>query len=150
METSINQADFQLMDNYISDFSLKVVRKIRNDSELTINGNIGFGIININKNDMIGQIEFRQILTIKEGAEDIANISITMNALFQGNNKLSISEFEEMLKINGATTLSHFCRAYILSVTAQSGMQPITTPLMNFQNFFETATQGNLDDMRSK
>ena len=68
MEASINQADFQLMDNYISDFSLKVFRKIRNDSELTINGSIGFGIININENDMIGQIEFRQILTIKEGS----------------------------------------------------------------------------------
>lgn len=150
MEKSINQANFQLIDNYISDFSLKVSRKIKNESELTINGSIGFGIININENDMIGQIEFRQILTIQDGNEEVANISISMNALFKGSNKLKINEFEEMLKINGATTLSHLCRAYILSTTAQSGMQPITTPLINFQDFFETATQENLDEIKSK
>lgn len=150
MEKSINQANFQLIDNYISDFSLKVSRKIKNDSELTINGSIGFGIININEDDMIGQIEFRQILTIQDGNEEVANISISMNALFKGSNKLKINEFEEMLKINGTTTLSHLCRAYILSATAQSGMQPITTPLINFQDFFETATQENLDEIKSR
>ena len=133
----MEKAEFQLIDNYISEFSLKVFNKIPEDKEFPINGSLGFGIINIDEKEMVGQIELRYDIEIKDKEKDIAKISIIMDALFQGSKKMDIKTFEEMLKLNGATTLSHLCRAYIHSATAQSGMPPIITPLMNFQDFFE-------------
>ena len=45
MEKSVVQADFQLMDNYISEFSLNVFNKIKPNINLGINANIGFRIV---------------------------------------------------------------------------------------------------------
>ena len=47
------------------------------------------------------------------------------------------SDFEEMLKINGATTLSHLIRSYIHTNTAISGMPNIIVPMINFVQFFK-------------
>lgn len=139
MEKSAVQADFQLMDNYISDFSLKVFNKI-NNKDLGINVNIAFRIVNINEKDLIGQVELKYDVDITdENNTNVAKILIVMNALFQGTGNIEKENFEQMLKINGATTLSHLCRAYINSVTAQSGMPVITMPLINFHEFFKNA-----------
>ena len=43
--------------------------------------------------------------------------------------------------LDGATTLSHLCRAYINSSTALSGMPAITIPLIDFNEFFEKAVE---------
>ena len=94
---------------------------------------------------MIGQIELRYDIEIKDKDKDIAKIRIIMDALFQGSKKMDIKTFEDMLKLNGATTLSHMCRAYIHSATAQSGMPPIIMPLINFQDFFEKAEKEKND-----
>lgn len=136
MEESVVQADFKLIDNYISEFSLNVFNKIENDKELEINANIGFGIVNIDEKDMIGQIELKYDIDITKNSDKVANIVITMNALFKSNNEISKEKFEQMLKINGATTLSHLCRAYINATTSLSGMPAITMPLINFYEFF--------------
>lgn len=142
MEKSTVKADFQLMDNYISEFSLKVFNRINPNKNLEIDANIGFGIININEKDLIGQIELNYDIDImdneiKDDDKKVAKIQITMNALFQGTGKIDIKMFEQMLRINGATTLSHLCRAYINNATALSGMPTITMPLINFNEFFE-------------
>ena len=50
-------------------------------------------------------------------------------------------KFEEMLKLNGATTLSHLIRAYIFAVTGLSGIPQISTPMINFVDFFENAKE---------
>ncbi len=50
-------------------------------------------------------------------------------------------KFEEMLKINGATTLSHLIRAYVYTTTGLSGMPQISTPMMNFVKFFKEAKE---------
>ena len=60
---------------------------------------------------------------------------------FKEYGNIEENTFKEMLKINGATTLSHLCRAYINSATALSGMPPITIPLINFCEFFENAVE---------
>lgn len=135
----MEKAEFQLIDNYISEFSLKVFNKIPEDNDFPINGSLGFGIVNIDEKEMIGQIEMQYDIEIKDKDKDVAKIRIIMDALFQGTKKMDIRTFEDMLKLNGATTLSHLCRAYIHSATAQSGMPPIIMPLINFQDFFENA-----------
>lgn len=146
MENSVVQADFQLIDNYISDFSLNVFNKLNSDKNLEINANIGFRIVNINEEEMIGQIELKYDIDvidneIEEDNNKVAKISITMNALFKGMGDIDVKKFEEMLRLNGATTLSHLCRAYINNATALSGMPTITMPLINFHEFFKNAVE---------
>lgn len=146
MEKSTVQADFQLMDNYISEFSLEVFNKINTDKNLGINANIGFRIVNIDEKNLVGQIELKYDIDvknneIKDDSDKVAKIKITMNALFKGEGDIDIKTFEQMLRLNGATTLSHLCRAYINSATALSGMPPITMPLINFHEFFKNAIE---------
>lgn len=146
MGKSTVQADFQLMDNYISEFSLNVFNKLNKERNLGINANIGFRIVNINEKEMIGQIELKYDIDIvdneiKEENKKVAKINITMNALFKGTGDIELKKFEEMLRLNGATTLSHLCRAYINNATALSGMPTITMPLINFHEFFKNAVE---------
>ena len=140
MEKSIVQADFQLMDNYISEFSLNVFKKINNDKDSGINANIGFRIVNLDEKELVGQIELKYDIDITDNnGENVSRITIIMNGLFKGIGDIDKKDFEQLLKINGATTLSHLCRAYISSATALSGMPPINMPLINFYEFFKNA-----------
>ena len=146
MEKSVVQADFQVMDNYISEFSLNVFNKIKPNINLGINANIGFRIVNINEKDLIGQIELKYDIDVIDNDittenNKVAKINITMNALFKGSGGIEIEKFEDMLRLNGATTLSHLCRAYINTTTALSGMPAITMPLINFHEFFKNAKE---------
>ena len=146
MEESTVQANLQLMDNYISEFSLDVPKRIKPDKNLGIDANIGFKIVNINEKDLIGQIELKYDINVKdnnmqEENNKVATIKMTINALFKGTGKLNVETFEQMLKLNGATVLSHLCRAYITNATALSGMPTITMPLINFHEFFKSAEE---------
>ena len=129
MEKSTIQADFQLMDNYISNFYLNVLKKINSDKDLEINANIGFRIVKVDEKELTGQIELNYDIDITDNKEEkVSKIIIVMNGLFKGSGNIDKDNFEQMLKINGAATLSHLCRAYINSATALSGMPPITMP----------------------
>ena len=68
-----------------------------------------------------------------------------MVGIFGGekNDNFSKENFEEMLKINGASTLSHLMRAYIYTMTGLSGMPQINTPMINFIEFFKNAQEKN-------
>lgn len=137
------KAQFQMLDNYISKFSLDVFRKISPSEEFEINANIGFRIINIEKKETenFGQIELNYNIDMKIAETNVAKISIIINGLFNGDVSIDIKDFEQMLKINGATTLSHLSRAYINSTTSLSGMPPIIMPLINFNEFFKNAIE---------
>ncbi len=56
-----------------------------------------------------------------------------MEGMFTGNNdRLSREKFMEMLEINGLVNLLHLSRAYLISVTAQSGINPpVRLPMIN-------------------
>ena len=54
-----------------------------------------------------------------------------------------------MLKLNGATTLSHFIRTYVYSVTGLSGMPQISTPMVNFMEFFKNAEEINNESVEN-
>ena len=62
-----------------------------------------------------------------------------MQALFSGNKEIEKEKFEEMLKYNGASTLSQIIRAYIITNTSLSGMPTINLPMINFVEFFKKA-----------
>ena len=130
------KAKFQLLDSYIKKYSMEVNRKIQNNEEIEIDGQMGFGIVQITKTEeLIGEIELTNKIILKINNIEVGTINIVMGALFNGT--LDIEEdFEKMLKLNGATTLSNLMRAYVASNTALSGMPTIMVPMINFVEFF--------------
>lgn len=137
------QAQFQMLDSYIKEFNLNAFRKIDGKEELNIEGQVGFGIVSIReeKNKYIGQIELINDIKINDSKEQCAEIHIVITGLFSCNKNQDYdrNRFEGMLKINGATTLSHLIRAYVYTMTGLSGMPQITTPMINFVEFFNNA-----------
>lgn len=132
------QAHFQMLDNYVKEYTLKTECKLTSSMDMNINGQFGFKIIGIKEEEegLVGEIEAVNNLDIMVDEECKAKIKIVMGGLFQYTNKKEKEKFEEMLKINGATTLSHLIRAYIHTNTAISGMPNIITPMINFVEFF--------------
>ena len=152
MEQKNVQALFQMQDSYIKEFSIQTLKKIFQKDDLNINGQLGFRIISIEEKEekFIGQIELINDIKITQKNEECGNIHISMIGLFIGTKTLEYdkNKFEYMLKLNGATTLSHLIRAYIYSVTGLSGMPQITTPMINFVNFFKNAKEINNKDQK--
>ena len=133
------QAQFQMLDSFVKEYSLKVFEKIEDNKEMNIKGKLAFRIVNITEqnNILIGEIELINELEIMIKEECKGTIKIIMGGLFQYSNKNEKEKFEEMLKINGTTTLSHLIRTYIYTNTAISGMPTIITPMINFMEFFK-------------
>lgn len=137
------KAKLQLLDNYTKEYSLEVKRKIQNNEDIEVNGQISFGIINITKdNNLIGEVELVNDIDLVVKGEKVGKIHIVMGALFEGELEIE-KEFEKMLQINGATTLSQLMRAYVMSNTSLSGMPTIIIPLINFVEFFKNAKERN-------
>lgn len=137
------KAKFQLLDNYVKNYSLDVKRKIQNNEDVEVNGQISFGIVNITKEDsLIGEVELANEIDLIVSGENVGKIHIVIGALFEGELEIE-KDFEKMLQINGATTLSHMMRTYIITNTALSGMPTITLPLINFVEFFKNAKDSN-------
>lgn len=143
MQKEYNKSNLQLIDNYISEFSLNVFDKIRNDTELEVAVEVEFRMTEVDEKKMIGQIELRYNVDILEKGEKKAKIIMTINALFNFLDNIDKKAFEGILKIDGSTVISHICRSYIASVTAQSGMPTIIMPLIDFNEFFKEAKQSN-------
>ena len=143
MEQKNVQAIFQLQDSYVKDFSIKTSKKIDSKENLNIIGQLGFRIINIseNKDNLIGQIELINDIKLNVKEEERTVIHISMIGLFVNDKKQDKNKFEEMLKLNGASTLSHLIRAYIYSITGLSGIPAIVTPMVNFVEFFKNAEE---------
>lgn len=137
------QAIFQLQDSYVNEYSLTILKKIENKEDILVTGELGFGIEDISENDETysGQIVLVNDLSISINDEEYAKIHISMRGLFYGikTPENSLDNFEKMLKINGATTLSHLIRAYVYTSTGLSGIPQISTPMINFVKFFEDA-----------
>ena len=133
------QAQFQMLDSYVKEYSLNTISKLSSSMDINVNGEVQFRIVNITEEDeeLIGEIELTNNLDLIVEEETKAQINITMCGLFKYANKDEKEKFENMLKINGATTLSNFIRTYIHTNTSISGMPSIITPMINFVEFFK-------------
>ncbi len=132
-------ANLQMLDSYVKELSINLQNRIEQGIELNIDTNVGFAINNITKEkeDYKGQIEMFYDIDLKSNENDLGKIHILMQAIFSGKKELSQEEFTQMLKLNGATTISHLIRAYIHTNTSLSNMPIIDTPMINFVEFFE-------------
>lgn len=133
------QAQFQMLDSYVKEYTLKTNCKLSEHMNINVNGEVQFRIVNITEKDdmLVGEIELMNNLDLIVEDEIKAQIKIVMGGLFSYTDKTKKEEFENMLKINGSTTLSNFIRTYIYTNTSISGMPPIITPMINFIEFFK-------------
>lgn len=68
-------------------------------------------------------------------------IDLVMEGAFRSDS-LGENEFKEMVEVNGLITLSQISRAYIISVTAQSGINPpIRVPMVNVNKMIEAKSK---------
>lgn len=143
MEQKKIQAKFQLQDSYVKELSINTLEKFENKQELSISGKLGFRIIEIEKEGelFVGKIELVNDIKVNVKEENKANIHVAMIGIFTGN--VAKDKFEEMLKLNGATTLSHIIRAYVYSATGLGGIPQIITPMVNFVEFFSDKNKKN-------
>lgn len=136
------KANIQLLDNYIKEYEMRLEGKIEEESKVELNCSISFGIAKIEEKEekeKIGQIDMTYIIDIVQDKKSIGKIRLVMQALFSGNKEIEKEKFEEMLKYNGASTLSQIIRAYIITNTSLSGMPTINLPMINFVEFFKKA-----------
>ena len=100
--------NFQLLDNYVSEFNMEVMDKIKYTESLDINSSVSFSIVNIDEINLIGQVELTYDIEVNIKEKEAFNIALVMNALFHTDNKISKKSFEELLKFQGI--LHIFCR----------------------------------------
>ena len=137
------RAKIQLLDKYVKEYKMNLKGKIEETSETKVDCSLGFGIVNIQEvKNKIGQIQLVYDIQLLKGKDKIGTIYLDIQALFEAEEGINKKEFEEMLKYNGATTLSQIARAYIISNTSLSGMPTINLPMINFVEFFKNAEAG--------
>ena len=143
MEQEKIESYFQLQHSYVKDLNIHILQKFENNQDINISGQLEFRIINIReeKDYFIGEIELINDIRVNVKDDDKASIYIAMVGLFTGNTNKDRKKFEEMLKLNGATTLSHLIRAYVYSATGLGGIPNIITPMINFVEFFKNAKE---------
>jgi preprotein translocase subunit SecB len=74
-------------------------------------------------------------------------IELVMEGAFQSKT-LAEKDFKEMVEVNGLITLSHISRAYIISASAQSGINPpVRVPMVNINKLIE---QKKIESLRSQ
>jgi preprotein translocase subunit SecB len=126
-------ADFQFIGNRVSSFKLDT-RLINNRGQKPeIKFDFDYNVKIIEANDkLIGVIEFivSAKATIKKSI--FFKMDLVMEAAFARAAEIETEvPFQDMLEINGLVTLTQISRAYLLSVTSQSGIPPVKMPMIN-------------------
>lgn len=128
-------ADFQFVGNRVADFKIQTKDIEAKQLKAQINYDFDYNIEEIKELEdrYVGRIKFIIIIKAKVKNSILFKISLTMEGAFIGNiKKLNKESFIEMLELNGLATLSQLSRAYILSVTSLSGINPpIKLPMIN-------------------
>ena len=140
-------APFQIKNNKVVEFSFKQTDFILGNVAININFDLNYSDIEIvqNETEFLGQISVTVDLKGVNGDEELFSLFLKMKGLFTKNIESiesDISEkeiqFEEMLKLNGATVLVQLCRAYITSVTALTGIiPPLNIPMIDIYEFMK-------------
>lgn len=128
------QDDFQFLGSRVSKLQLET-RLVEEEGRAALSFEFDYRINNLVEEDsrFLGILQFDLQAKAKVKNKILFKIGLEMEGAFAGNpEKLSYEKFEEMLELNGLITLLHISRAYILSVTAQSGINPpVRIPMVN-------------------
>lgn len=127
-------ADFRFLGNRVKKLVLDT-KLIENKNRAEIFFDFDYQTSNIEESEgkLFGVLLFKIQIKAKVKNKILFKIDLEMDGAFAGNvEKLNRKKFVEMLEMNGLITLLHISRAYLLSVTAQSGIQPpVQIPMVN-------------------
>jgi len=128
-------ADFQFIANRIAKFSIETKDIENKGKKAQFTFDFDYNILQLEEEEdrYIGCIEFVSSVRAKIKKSNLFKLDLSMEGIFVGNHKnITIDKFKEMLELNGVATLSQICRAYILSVSSLSGINPaIKLPMIN-------------------
>ena len=128
-------ADFQFVANRIAKFALETKDNDIKGAKAQVSFDFDFNILQLDTTEerYIGILEFTALIKAKVKKSILFKSNVQMEGIFVGNPKrLSVDKFKEMIELNGVATLSQLCRAYIMSVSALSGISPpIKMPMIN-------------------
>lgn len=128
-------ADFQFAGNRVSSFSIETKDIETKGVKTNIFFDFDYNTKGYEETEdrYVGEIEFIVLVKAKIKNSILFKIDLKMEGLFLGNpKKLSKENFIDMLELNGVVTLSQLARAYFISVTALSGINPpVKLPMIN-------------------
>ncbi len=127
-------ADFQILGSRVSKLLLDTrIIDEKGRADVSFDFDYEIGDIEEGGNRFQGVLKFIVQVKAKVKNKILFKIELEMEGAFAGNTeKLSREKFSEMLEINGLITLLHISRAYLISVTAQSGIRPpVQIPMVN-------------------
>jgi len=134
VRTDKMMADFQFLGNRVSKLNLDT-RLVEPRGRVDISFDTDYNIKESQEPGVryLGILEL--IIKVKATIKKklLFKIELEMEGAFTGDaEKLTHEKFAEMLEMNGLITLLQISRAYILSVTCQSGINPpVKMPMIN-------------------
>lgn len=127
-------ADFQILGSRVSKLLMDTrIIDEKGRADVSFDFDYEIGDVEEEGNRFQGILKFIVQVKAKVKNKILFKIELEMEGAFAGNTeKLSREKFIEMLEINGLITLLHISRAYLISVTAQSGIRPpVQIPMVN-------------------
>ena len=137
-------ADFQFLGHRVSKLVLDT-RLVEEKGPSNVSFDFDYAVLDLLEEDnrFLGIIQLIVQVKAKIKNKVLFKIDLKMEGAFAGNaEKLSHQKFTDMLEMNGLITLLHISRAYLLSVTAQSGINPpVKLPMVNVIKLREKKAQ---------
>lgn len=137
-------ADFQFLGHRVSKLVLDT-RLVEEKGPSNVSFDFDYEVMDLLEEDnrFLGIIQLLVQVKAKIKNKVLFKIDLRMEGAFAGNaEKLSHQKFTDMLEMNGLITLLHISRAYLLSVTAQSGINPpVKLPMINVLKLREKKAQ---------
>lgn len=139
-------ADFQFLGYRVSKLALDT-KLVEEKGSGNVSFDFDYEVLDLveQNNRFIGVIQLIVQVKAKIKNKVLFKIDLKMEGAFAGNaEKLGHQRFTDMLEMNGLITLLHISRAYLLSVTAQSGINPpVKLPMVNVLKLREKKAQQN-------
>ena len=137
-------ADFQFLGHRVSKLVLDT-KLVEEKGPSNVSFDFDYDVMELVEEDnrFLGIIQLIVQVKAKIKNKVLFKIDLKMEGAFAGNaEKLSHQRFTDMLEMNGLITLLHISRAYLLSVTAQSGINPpVKLPMVNVIKLREKKAQ---------
>ena len=137
-------ADFQFLGNRVSKLVLDT-RLIEEKGRVDVTYDFDYKVNEVEhrEDNLLATLGFIVHVKAKIRNRILFKIELEMEGLFAGDaQKISQEKFSEMLEMNGLITLLHISRAYLLSITSQSGIQPpVKIPMINVLKLREKKTR---------
>ena len=136
-------ADFQFLGHRVSKLVLDT-KLVEEKGPSNVSFDFDYEVMELVEEDnrFLGIIQLIVQVKAKIKNKVLFKIDLKMEGAFGNAEKLGHQKFTDMLEMNGLITLLHISRAYLLSVTAQSGINPpVKLPMVNVIKLREKKAQ---------